>query len=66
MQHATVIFRIKWVWIWLRLPGTRVPSGGAFFGRIDNLRFKKKKKIVFRSSVKTLGGANFKPVIYGK
>ena len=42
MQHATVIFRIKWVWIWLRLPGVRVPSGGAFFGRIDYLRFQKK------------------------
>ena len=45
MQHAIVVFRIKWVWIWLRLPGTRVPSGGAFFGRIDYLRFKKKKKM---------------------
>ena len=45
MQHAIVVFRIKWVWIWLRLPGTRVPSGGEIFGRIDYLRFQKKKKI---------------------
>ena len=44
MQHAIVVFRIKWVWIWLRLSGARVPSGGAFFGRIDYLRFQKKKK----------------------
>ena len=43
MQHATVVFRIKWVWIWLRLPGVRVPSGGAFFGRIEYPRFQKKK-----------------------
>ena len=44
MQHAIVVFRIKWVWIWLRLSGTRVPSRGAFFGRIDYPRFQKKKK----------------------
>ena len=44
MQHAIVVFRIKWVWIWLRLSGARVPSRGAFFGRIDYPSFKKKKK----------------------
>ena len=43
MQHAIDIFRIKWVWIRLRLSGTRVPSRGAFFGRIDDPRFQKKK-----------------------
>jgi len=43
MQHAIVVFRIKWVWIWLRLSDTRVSSRGAFFGRIDDPRFKKKK-----------------------
>ena len=42
-QHAIVIFRIKWAWIWLRLPDTRVSSGGAFFGRIEYPRFQKKK-----------------------
>ena len=46
MQHATVIFRTKWVWIWLRLPSIKVPSGGAFFGRIEYPRFQKKKKSV--------------------
>ena len=44
MQHAIVIFRIKWVWIWLRFSGTRVPSRGAFFGRKDYPRSQKKKK----------------------
>jgi len=43
MQHAIVVFRIKWVWIWLRLSGTRVPSRGAFFGRKDYPRSQKKK-----------------------
>ena len=46
MQHAIVVFRIKWVWIWLRLSGTRVPSRGAFFGRIEDPSFQKKKKKV--------------------
>ena len=50
MQHAIVVFRIKWVWIWLRLSGARVPSGGAFFGRIEYLRFQKKKKKITLSS----------------
>ena len=50
MQHAIVVFRIKWVWIWLRLSGARVPSGGAFFGRIEYLRFQKKKKKGLRSA----------------
>ena len=43
-QHAIVIFRIKWVWIWLELSDTRVSSRGAFFGRIDYPRFQKKNK----------------------
>ena len=45
MQHAIVVFRIKWVWIWLRLSGARVPSRGAFFGRIEDPSFQKKKII---------------------
>ena len=53
MQHAIVIFRIKWVWIWLRLSGTRVPSGGAFFGRIDYPRFQKKKTYVKQIEITT-------------
>ena len=48
-QHATVIFRIKWVWIWLRLSGTRVPSRGAFFGRKDYPRSQKKKNSAQRA-----------------
>ena len=43
MQHAIVVFRIKWVWIWLRLSDTRVSSRGAFFGRTDYPRSQKKK-----------------------
>ena len=50
MQHAIVIFRIKWVWIWLRLSGTRVPSRGAFFGRIEYPRSQKKKRMHYMSS----------------
>ena len=42
-HHAIVIFRIKWVWIWLGLSDTRVSSRGAFFGRIDDPSFQKKK-----------------------
>ena len=50
MQHAIVVFRIKWVWIWLRLSGARVPSRGAFFGRIEDPSFQKKKKKKDRES----------------
>lgn len=41
-HHAIAIFRIKWVWIWLRLSDTRVSSRGAFFVRIDDPRSQKK------------------------
>ena len=49
-QHAIVVFRIKWVWIWLELSDTRVSSRGAFFGRIDYPRFQKKTIFEIASS----------------
>ena len=45
-----VVLRIKWVWIWQQLPDTKLSSGGAFFGRIEELRFKKKRLLIFKTA----------------